>query len=138
MVRGIYRLILLFCPLIFTACNESEIIPNYSLTLQNDSVEMAIGKESAVEFVVSPYDTEFVYDLNSPDCNVKIQMAGGRSIPPYLTFDRIEPALDSGDTPINGRYRLFVKDLSQRVNYDINFDISVIIGGGNLSLLDLM
>ena len=67
MVRGIYRLILLFCPLILIACSESEIIPNYSLTLQNDSVEMAIGKESAVEFAVSPYDTEFAYDLNSSD-----------------------------------------------------------------------
>lgn len=130
MVRGIYRLILLFCPLILIACSESEIIPNYSLTLQNDSVEMAIGKESAVEFAVSPYDTEFAYDLNSSDCNVKIQMSDGGAIPPYLVFDRIEPIYDSGNSPIKGKYKLFLKDLSQRVNYDLNFEISVMIGGG--------
>ena len=136
MVRSIMsvlsRLVFLVGCLLMIACDESdkENLPNYSLSLLNDSIEMAIGKESVVEFLVSPSESEFVYDINSPNSDVRIVLDDGGMIPSYLKVDRVEKVLDESNNPIQGRYKVYIKDLSLRTNYAHNFILSINIGGG--------
>lgn len=109
---------------------EEEITPLPELpTLRalSESVVIPPGGEAYADFLISPFETKFNYDVKSDACAISIVNTLGQNVSEF-TISRIEPLND--DPAVTGKYRVYLKDALQKVVYELSCKVAFKDGYG--------
>ena len=113
--------------LVLAACEktpEEEVIPLPELpTIRalSESVALYSGGEAYADFLISPFETKFNYDVRSDACAISIVNGLGQNVTEFV-ISKIEPL--SNDPSDKGKYRIFLRDDMKKTAYEMLCKVS--------------
>lgn len=119
-MRRIITIVVLLVSVCLVSCEKtiSKILPEKVEIVNLQDVVFGYGGTEKIEFIVTPSDADFNYDVSSADCEIKLELRGGSSsfaTPEYFRLDNI--SLVSAE---EGRYQATMTDLNKSRDYDQN------------------
>ena len=101
--------------------DEPDLPPQATLRILTESVTMTPGGDTYVEFRISPFETQFNYDIGSGKCAITLTDRGGNE-PKEVKIYKIEPTSDNPSD--QGKYKVFLEDALVKVSFEQIFRIS--------------
>lgn len=108
-------LVLAVC-ICLVACEKTDpkVLPEKIEIVGTYDLVFGYGGTEKVEFVVTPADAEFNYDVSSSDCEIKLELRGAASVLPKY-FSLTDVSVVSSE---EGRYQASITDLDKSQDYD--------------------
>ena len=101
--------------------DEPDLPPQATLRILTESVTMTPGGDTYVEFRISPFETQFNYDIGSGKCAITLTDRGGNE-PKEVKIYKIEPTSDNPSD--QGKYKVFLEDALVKVSFEQIFRIT--------------
>ena len=99
------------------ACQKTDpIIAVQGIDLTTDAtVVFGPGSLEELEFVVTPADADFNFDVSSPDCQIRLGVKGSPAtvVPQNYALESVTPVSEK-----EGRYKAMIRDKGESSSYD--------------------
>ena len=102
--------------------NKEDSLPSSIAILTTKDLLFAPGTTASFEFRVNPSTALFNYDVNSPECEIELDLVGGNrssyvTEPTNYKLSKVEPVYSKEGVLKVGQYRAYVTDLNKSNDY---------------------